>query len=206
MSVAPRRSLPKIRIPQSRTAAGRAGALVALAIVLVVSLWLSPPTGCHRSTGADLPAWLEPARVVKHVDGDTLRVVLDGGAEESVRLIGIDTPESTNQKEPWGREASELTKSLAPIGSEVYLEYDAEARDRYGRLLAYVWLEPTDTGAESAVRSKMLNARIALAGFASPLTIQPNSKYAHLFARYVIEARDGEAGMWDPSATPVPVR
>lgn len=202
------RRIPAIRVTRTLTAAGRTGALAALTFAVFVSLWVSLSAGCSAGqapTATGVADWLEPAVVVKHVDGDTIRVVVDG-VEEPIRLIGIDTPESTNKKEPWGREASDFTKSLAPIGTTVYLEFDAEARDRYDRLLAYVWLEPTETDAEAAVRTKMLNARIALAGLASPLTIQPNSKYAHLFAAYVIEARLAEEGMWNPAAVPLPVR
>ena len=187
---------------RTECASALTGVLAALTAALAAVLL----TGCVAVVGQPPASWLTPARVVKHVDGDTIRVVLDGGAEEPVRLIGIDTPEDTNEHEPWGREASALTESLAPVGARVYLEYDAERRDRHGRLLAYVWLEPTDSDGESAARAKMLNARIALSGLASPLTVQPNSKYANLFAVLVAEAREAKVGMWDPNGTPAPVR
>lgn len=182
------------------------GAVTRVVTFSAAVLALALLAGCQWSPDTSGSSWLVPARVVKHVDGDTLRLVLPDGTEEPVRLIGIDTPEDTSQHEPWGREASRLTESLAPVGARVYLEYDAERRDRHDRLLAYVWLYSVTSDGEDAVRASMLNARIALAGLASPLTVQPNSKYAHLFARFVAEARENQLGMWDPKGTPAPIR
>jgi len=114
----------------------------------------------------------------------------------------VDTPESTTSVERFGKEASEYTsKTLAP-GTEVLLERDAEERDRYGRLLAYVWLsEPTEL-TDAEIRAKMFNAKLALDGFAQQLTIPPNVAYADYFTDYVASARSAELGLWKPEPKP----
>ncbi|MGB9859388.1 MAG: thermonuclease family protein, partial [Moorellaceae bacterium] len=82
-----------------------------------------------------------PAKVVNIVDGDTIHVRLPGGQEERVRFIGVNTPESQGKVEPYGKEAAAYTQRRLS-GRTVYLELDVGERDKYGRLLAYVWLEP----------------------------------------------------------------
>jgi micrococcal nuclease len=116
------------------------------------------------------------------VDGDTVRVTI-GGAEERVRLIGIDTPETHGQgglRECFGAEATERTHALLPAGTEVRLVRDVEARDRYGRLLAYVY---------RAHDGLFVNLRLAEEGFAAPLSIPPNVAHS-------AEARDADRGLW----------
>lgn len=98
---------------------------------------------------------LHAARVVAVVDGDTLHVALVTGGEERIRLLGIDCPESRrNQKceregscadVPRGLEAKARARELAPVGS-VVLVVDGRKRDRYGRLLAYVFADGRDVG------------------------------------------------------------
>ncbi|GAE35249.1 staphylococcus nuclease domain [Halalkalibacter akibai JCM 9157] len=83
------------------------------------------------------------ATVVRVVDGDTVIVKLPNNTEERVRLLLIDTPESvhpTKPVQPFGLEASEFAKELMYPGKTVELELDIIERDRYGRLLAYVWI------------------------------------------------------------------
>jgi endonuclease YncB( thermonuclease family) len=83
--------------------------------------------------------------VTRVVDGDTLKVMIDG-KEETVRLCGVDTPETVHQSKPvedGGIEASDFTKQLT--GKQIILTYDEKPRDFFGRLLAYVWLE-SDNG------------------------------------------------------------
>jgi micrococcal nuclease len=135
--------------------------------------------------------------VKRAVDGDTL--VLENG--ERVRLIGIDTPEmhesnklyrdaqrsgqdiSTIQK--LGRRAYEFTKNLVE-GKRVSLEFDVEKYDKYGRVLAYVYLKD----------GTFVNAEIVKEGYASLMTIPPNVKYADLFLRLYREARENRRGLW----------
>lgn len=92
------------------------------------------------------PVKVTPAVVTKVVDGDTIYVSLNG-REERVRFIGVDTPESTREIEPYGKEAFAYTRGRL-AGKQVYLELDVGERDKYGRLLAYVWLEQPNSNTE----------------------------------------------------------
>ena len=152
-------------------------------------------TGACGRFGATID---EPARgaapgeatVDRVVDGDTVRVRLAGRPDtESVRLIGIDTPETHGPgglRECFGQEASARLAELLPGDTEVRLVRDAEARDRYGRLLAYVWLPD----------GRMLNRQIAADGYAQTLTIPPNVEFADVFRRAAAAARRAALGLW----------
>lgn len=140
-----------------------------------------------------------PALVTRVVDGDTVRVRLENGKEERVRLTGVDTPESTREVEPYGKEAAAYTEKWLK-GRTVYLELDVDERDKYGRLLAYVWLSPPENGGEAEARTKMFNAKLLLAGFAQVMTVPPNVKYADLYTKFQREAREAEKGLWGAAA------
>jgi micrococcal nuclease len=133
----------------------------------------------------------EPAssgRVVRVVDGDTIRVRL-GGTEERVRYIGVDTPETVKPGTPvqcFGKAASSFNARLVRART-VRLEFDAERRDRYGRLLAYVYREPDGL---------FVNAELVRRGYAQPLTIPPNVAHASDFRRLARSARRGGRGLW----------
>lgn len=130
-----------------------------------------------------------PYDVIRVVDGDTAIVSIDG-EDVRVRFIGVDTPESVNPDEskntPEGKEASDYTKSLL-TGKTVYLEYDVQLNDDYGRTLAYVYLDDGTT----MVQTKLLEE-----GLATTMTIQPNSKYASSFHSTMVNARENNAGLW----------
>lgn len=154
----------------------------------------------------DLFASIIPATVIRAIDGDTIEVKLINGKTETVRLIGMDTPEvvhPTRGEEPFGREASDFTRRTL-AGKGVYLELDAAERDRYGRLLAYVWLSRPERGDEAEVRERMFNARLLLGGYGQLLTIPPNVRYAEMFRRFQAEAREAERGLWGLSANQAP--
>lgn len=143
------------------------------------------------------------AKVTRVVDGDTIHVSIDG-KDETVRLIGVDTPETHHPSqpvEPYGPEAESFTRSQLD-GKTVYLEKDVQERDKYGRLLAYVWLEKPTEFNDQEVRAKMFNARLLLDGYAQLLTIPPNVKYVDYFRQYQTEAREGNKGLW--ALGPVP--
>jgi micrococcal nuclease len=128
--------------------------------------------------------------VLRIVDGDTLEAEVAGGASETVRLLGIDTPESVAPDRPvecWGHEATEVLRGLLPPGTEVRLERDVEARDRFGRLLAYVFRQPDGL---------FVNEALAAAGAADTLTIEPNHAYAAQLADAVAGARARGEGQW----------
>jgi len=146
------------------------------------------------------PVRLQQAYVSCVIDGDTIVVNL-AGAKEKVRLIGVDTPESTTRHEPYGEEASEFTKSKL-AGRKVYLEKDVSERDKYGRLLRYIWLEPPSQINEREIRSKMFNAVLVLEGYAQVATYLPDVKYTGYFVKFQREAREAGRGLWGISAVP----
>ncbi len=135
--------------------------------------------------------------VSKVIDGDTIR--LSNG--DHVRLIGIDTPESRyndklmrdskrtkrdiNAIIRMGAQASDFTKDLVQ-GKRVRLEFDVERHDKYGRLLAYVYLED----------GTFVNARILEQGYGRVMTIPPNVKYADQFLKLQREAKEFGRGLW----------
>jgi micrococcal nuclease len=128
------------------------------------------------------------ATVTRVVDGDTVIVRLQGRTER-VRLIGIDTPESVKPGTPvqcYAKAASAETDRLLE-GRHVRLRFDAERRDRYGRLLAYVYRR--DDGL-------FVNAVLVERGYARTLTIAPNDSHAGLFARLASDARRHARGLW----------
>jgi micrococcal nuclease len=130
----------------------------------------------------------QAGRVVRVVDGDTVRVALPGG-EERVRLIGVDTPETVKPNTPvqcFGRKASAFTHRLLD-NRRVRLVGDVEARDRYGRLLAYVYR--ADDGL-------FVNAALVRGGYAVPLTVPPNVRFADRFRTLAAEARRAGRGLW----------
>lgn len=140
-----------------------------------------------------------PATVVRVIDGDTAVFQLEGGAEEKVRFIGVDTPELSGEGSVYGAEASAYTAAALPVGTQVFLEQDVQERDVYGRLLAYVWLTEPTALTESELRDRLFNAKLALDGYAQQMTIQPDSKYAEYFTTFVAEARASEVGLWSPA-------
>ncbi len=123
------------------------------------------------------------------VDGDTVRVDLDG-TEEAVRLIGIDTPETHGPgglRECFGAEATKHLEQLLPDGSAITLVRDVDGRDRYERLLAYVYRADDGT---------FVNLAMARDGFAAVLTYPPNVAHADDFVAAVAEARADQRGLW----------
>jgi len=124
--------------------------------------------------------------VVRVVDGDTIHVRI-GARVEKVRYIGVNTPEVHHPRkgeEPGGREAAEVNRRLVE-GKTVRLELDVQERDRYGRLLAYVW-----------VGDVMVNAELVRLGYAQVMTIPPNVRYQEIFVKLQREAREAGRGLW----------
>lgn len=127
-------------------------------------------------------------RVVKIVDGDTIHVLVDGRSEK-VRYIGMDTPETHKPGTPvqcYGRAASAYNARLVE-GRRVRLVLDAERRDRYGRLLAYVYRLPDGL---------FVNAELVRRGYAQVLTIPPNVAHAAELLSLQRQARGAERGLW----------
>jgi len=155
--------------------------------------------------------WVK-AKVVRVIDGDTIVVSIPKttfnnrktlkNLRFTVRLIGVDTPESRPNRRAkiqsektkqsieeiikLGKLAKEFTKRLLPKGKIVFLEFDVEPQDRYGRLLAYVWLKD----------GTMVNAALICSGYAYPLTVPPNVKYEKLFRKCFKKAVKEKRGLW----------
>jgi micrococcal nuclease len=139
-----------------------------------------------RGGEASKPGTLH-GRVMRVVDGDTISVRLDGGRIERVRYIGIDTPESVKPDTPvqcFAKKASHFNTALVD-GRDVVLRTDAEQRDRYGRLLAYVYTS-----------GRFVNRELVARGYARTLTIPPNVAHADEFARLARRAREAGLGLW----------
>ena len=161
--------------------------IVILALVLFKKLYLDRPDRFNKD-GIELDG---PYKVEKVVDGDTFYIKKDG-RDVKVRLIGVDTPESVapsasgkeNTKE--GDIASAYLKDLID-GKNVYLEYDLDTYDQYGRLLAYVYKSDQKT---------MVQRLLLSDGYAMVVTYQPNVKYADEFLELQRKARKAGRGFW----------
>lgn len=145
---------------------------------------------------------VESARVLKVVDGDTLKVEFQG-RRESIRLIGIDCPESKKNAKAkedakrsgqdietmiaLGKRATTFTNGLVKKGDIVKIEFDIQQKDKYRRLLGYVYL----------FDGRMLNEEIVKAGYAQPSTYPPNVKYQERFSKASQEARGNGRGLWE---------
>ena len=153
----------------------------------------APATSQHEPPG------YEDGHVTRVVDGDTIEVIIEdkaegpgsGGTEPgitySVRLIGIDTPESVaphSRVECFGREASQAADALL-AGARVRLVKDVEDTDRFGRLLRYVYL-----------RDEMANARLVLNGYAAAYAYPPDTRHSEMFEMLEEAARADSRGMW----------
>ena len=176
-----------------------AGAVLALLISCggnSVSLVLQAP-----ATLREEPSGFERARVTRVIDGDTIEVVIlarsEGrgagwarpGQTYSVRLIGIDTPESVKPDAPvecFGREASAALEAFVGI-RVVRLVDDVENVDGYDRLLRYVYVE-----------EEMANARLVVNGYAHAYPYSPNLRHSRLFEELQRDARRGSRGLWSP--------
>lgn len=172
-----------------------------IATVLYAALRILPHHGFDRPNPGTPPAERLFYEVTRVVDGDTLK--LANG--ERIRLIGVDTPEAHYSKKlvadarrsrmdtaaikRLGRRASAFTKNLC-FGKKVRLEYDVERRDRYGRILAYVYLDD----------GTFVNAKIVSEGYGQVMTVPPNVKYADTFLRLEREAQSARRGLWGERA------
>lgn len=147
------------------------------------------PGGARSPIGSGVDPVVTNARVARVTDGDTIHVERNGH-DETIRLIGIDTPETKKPDTPvqcFGPEATAYTTSLLPKGTRLHLERDVEARDPYGRLLAYVYR--VDDG-------MFVNLQIISQGYARPLTIPPNVAHADEFVAAARSAEAGNVGLW----------
>lgn len=168
---------------------------------MIVLIGMAAAIGCSSDSAGDESSFAAAVRgkypelkenaytvdkVKRVVDGDTFE--LDNG--DKVRLIGVDTPESTKEIEPFGKEASEFAKAKL-TGQTVILFRDAGNKDTYGRLLRYVFI---------AGNTEMFNETLVREGYANPMTVPPNVIYAKTFVALERTAREQKKGLWgDPA-------
>ncbi|MFH1752755.1 MAG: thermonuclease family protein [Candidatus Omnitrophota bacterium] len=169
----------------------------AIAIILVALIYVGVKNlPSHRGISPG-PEKGEFHYVRRVVDGDTLKM----SDNERVRLIGVDTPEMHHSNklirdsknsgkdiktiQALGARAYEFTKDLC-LHKRVRFEYDVVRRDKYGRLLAYVYLED----------GTFVNAKIIEEGYGQIMTIPPNVKHADLFKELEKQAREDRKGLW----------
>ncbi len=141
------------------------------------------------------PSHLQTAQVLEIIDGDTLRMKLDGKVCK-LRLIGVNSPElshPTRGEEPFAAAARDYTRQKL-AGQTVFLEFDVEKTDQYGRLLAYVW-----QGEE------MFNATLLRDGYAQMATFPPNVKYMDFFRSAQRNAIEAGRGLWAEATEVNPV-
>ena len=160
-----------------------------ISFVFILTL-LSPPLNAQQKT-----------TVTRIIDGDIIQA-LYGGVEKRIRLIGIDTPASrVNRKAKkyanmsehdlktiieMGKKAKAYVDGLVKRGDLITIEFDVQERDKYGRLLGYVYLS----------NGKMLNEEIVKSGYAIIMTIPPNVKYKDRFLKAYQEAEEDKRGLW----------
>ncbi len=135
------------------------------------------------TTLLSLPIIAQTYQASKVIDGDTIE--LDNG--ERVRYIGIDTPEfrANQEPDPYAQEAYEANYNLVD-GKEVYLEFDVQERDRYGRILAYTYVDDL-----------FVNAWLIENGYAQIMTIPPNVAYKDLLLELQTKTREENRGIWE---------
>ena len=164
-------------------------------VLLLIALVVFCLAGCSKSASTARPAGTAVgdqsggATVERVVDGDTF-IVHVSGRRERVRMIGMDTPESVKPNTPvqcFAIEASNRTKALLPAGSAVRLVGDVEQRDRYKRLLAYVYRTSDNL---------FVNLALVREGYAVPYTFPPNVAHTAEFVAAADDARQGSRGLW----------
>lgn len=191
------------------------GGIIALILIvggafMVGTKWAAPETSAASAAAsqeveAETSSTIEAAReeaeerlfdVVKVIDGDTITIKIDG-KNETVRLIGIDTPETSDPRtgvQCFGKEATAKLKSV--IGKRVSIEKDVGEgeRDKYGRLLAYIYNE----------EGTLLNKYLVAQGYAYEYTYDDPYKYQKEFKAAEVDAKTHKRGLWAPDACPEP--
>jgi micrococcal nuclease len=191
--------VPSTRTERRWTIAFAVGIPLALLAGVVTAGWVTHRVYERVMSGdpiwtGDNPSYDEPT-VIEVIDGDTI-VVQTGYRRDKVRLLGIDTPETKDPRRPvqcFGEEASRRTTELLPPGTEVRLVGDVEERDRYDRVLAYVY---------RASDSLFVNLELARDGYADLLTYPPNVAHTSELTAAVAEARREQRGLWQACGGP----
>jgi micrococcal nuclease len=156
------------------------------------------PSGAAPALWAtQIPSGTQLVTLIEVTDGDTIRVDVNG-RNEPVRLILIDAPEThdpNNPPECFGQEATTYLSWLLSLGGDLYLETDVSDRDRFGRLLRYVWLDFGDG------EFYLVNEAMVRAGYAAFSTFPPDVKYAEEIREAGQFARENSYGLWSGCIT-----
>ncbi len=167
--------------------------LLSILLLLIIALFATDVLPFSASVQRTPKSNTITTIVQKTVDGDTLKILMDG-QEEIVRLIGIDTPECVHpdksKNTEWGKKASKFTKDHLE-GKKIQLELDVQERDRYGRLLAYVFID-----------EELFNEVLVREGWAKISTYPPNIKYVEYFKSAQKEAQKKKLGIWSSVSEP----
>ena len=173
-------------------------ALAGFAVWLVVTNRAAPVGDSGPGTGeqgdpapigdADIPIPSDAVamQVVSVTDGDTLRLNIDGGRYENVRIIGIDTPEVYPEYECYGDEAEAELLRLAPIGSTLRVDADVDPYDDYGRALLYLWNSD----------GVFINLALVEGGYAEAIRVAPNDAWYDELLAAENDAFRADRGMW----------
>ena len=178
--------------------------LISLVGVLIIACLSFVLLGIGDKTATDIPI---PQQIVKEstssgiegqaafvtkvVDGDTIVVQIEG-VEQTVRFVGIDTPETVDPRRPvgcFGKQASNETKELL-TNKWVILQKDISDTDKYNRLLRYIYL-PLEEG-----KYLFVNDYLVRKGFAKAYTYPPDVKFNEQFLQAEQEAREALEGLW----------
>jgi micrococcal nuclease len=175
---------------------------IALALAALLALAAPRLAETRAEPGAPAPTTLPtiprpdlataPAlAVVRVVDGDTIVVDRDG-KEETVRLLGIDTPETKDPRKPvefFAREASDFTTNLLKAEQVYVVQEQPGAKDKYGRTLAHVYRAPDGL---------WVNLELVRQGYAQVYSAQAFQDI-DLFLTFQRRAREAEKGLWNPA-------
>ncbi len=160
-----------------------------LVLVLVSCTPESAQTSPDFASAGFRPGFAPNAEVIATVDGDTVRLRFASG-DEVVRLLGVDTPETVDPNRAaqcYGAEASAFVAELLPPGTQVLVTRDLQARDKFGRLLGYIY---------RAADGTFVNIELLRQGYADTLSIEPNTTFRSQFAQAKRQAAATRSGLW----------
>ena len=156
------------------------------ALHILVAIGLSLLASCSSGSTTENKVLV---RILAVIDGDTVDIKLDGRTER-VRLIGVNTPETKHPTKPiecFGPEASAYMTQLLPKGTDVRIERDTEARDRYGRMLLYLYRNSDNL---------FINLDLISRGYGTPMSIEPNTFHRNEFVHAAALAEASNVGLW----------
>lgn len=153
--------------------------VVVLSLISLLYGWMAKNSPEGKKPDENNSVFIE-----KVIDGDSIEVNI-GGKREQVRFIGIDAPELSQK--PWGKRSKKFLEDLiSASGWQVRIEYDVEKRDKYDRILAYLWSRD----------NKLINEEILGNGYAVLYTFPPNVKHVDRLRSAQVIARENKRGIW----------